>query len=126
MATVVSTPIKAWIATLNAGVFISHGQSLTVTVHLTSGWEIQVPVGVRYGTGVSLASIINIYPSSDGGTSFDSVPLLSFSVPTLASVRQVYSVRLTTGQYCVTVTNSSPSATVFVLTQEAVTAVINV
>lgn len=126
MPTVVSTPVKAWLATLNAGGFISHGQALTVTVNITGAWEIQIPIGVRYGANVSLAALIGIYPSSDGGANFDSVALQSFAIPTLASGRQVLSVRLTTGQYVVTVTMSSPSGTVFVLTQEAITGVINV
>lgn len=125
MPTVVSNPVKTWLDTLSAGGFISHGQSFTCTVHLTQGWEIQVPIGVRHGTNVSLASTINVYPSSDGGVSFDSVPQMAFSIPTLASGRQVLSIRLRTGQYAIQVQVSSPSCTVFALTQEAITAVQN-
>lgn len=130
MATVVSNPVKTWIATLNAGGFISHGvgagRCLTVTVNITQQWEIQVPCGVRYGTNVSLATAVNIYPSNDGGVTFDTEPLLAFSIPTTASVNKIASIRLTTGMYAIQMIASSPSTTFFVLTQEVITAIANV
>jgi len=125
MATV-STPVKTWVATLNAGGFISQGQGKTVTVNLTQGWEIQVPLGVRYGSAVSLATAITVYPSNDGGVTFDTEPLVSYAIPTTASVNKVASVRLTTGMYAVVMTSSSPSTTFFCLTQEIITAIQNV
>lgn len=115
-------PVKTWVATLNAGGFISSGQSLTVTVNLTQGWEIQVPCGVRYGSNVSLASAVFVYPSNDGGTTFDTVPLLAYTLPTGASLNKNASVRLTTGQYAIQIQSSSPSTSFYVLTQEIVTA----
>jgi len=118
----VATAIKAWVATLNAGGFISHGQSLTVTVAITAGWEVQIPVGVRYGSGVSLASAVFAYPSNDGGANFDTEPIAAMSVPATASVNKVGSLRLTTGIYAIQVQSSSPSTTFFVLTQEVITA----
>lgn len=118
----VATAIKAWVATLNAGGFISAGQSLTVTVHLTQGWEIQIPIGVRYGTNVSLASAVFAYPSSDGGATFDTEAIAAMSIPTTASVNKIGSLRLTTGQYVIQITSSSPSTTFFILTQEIITA----
>lgn len=118
----VATPVKAWAATLHAGGFISHGQALTVTVHLTQGWEIQIPIGVRYGSGVSLASAVFAYPSNDGGASYDTEPIAAMSIPATASVNKVGSIRLTTGQYVIVVLSSSPSTTFFILTQEIITA----
>ena len=118
----VATAIKAWVATLNAGGFISHGQSLTVTVNLTAGWEIQIPLGARYGTNVSLASAVFAYPSNDGGVTFDTEPIAAASIPAIASVNKVASLRLTTGQYAIQIQSSSPSTTFFVLTQEVITA----
>jgi hypothetical protein len=118
----VATAVKAWVATLSAGGFISHGQSLTVTVHLTQGWEIQIPVGARYGTGVSLASPVLAYPSNDGGATYDTEPIATASIPAIASVNKVVSLRLTTGQYAIQIQSSSPSTTFFVLTQEVITA----
>lgn len=117
-----ATPVKTWVATLTAGGFVSHGQSLTLTVNLTQGWEIQVPVGVRYGSNVSLATAVFVYPSSDGGATFDTEPMAAFSIPTTASVNKVASIRLTTGMYVIQVQSSSPSTTFFALTQELITA----
>ena|SRR5438445_8981 len=124
MATV-STPVKTWVATLNAGGFISQSQSKTVTVNITQAWEVQVPLGVRYGTNVSLATLVQIYPSNDGGATFDTVPLLAFTIPTGASTSKIASVRLTTGMYAIQMQSSSPSTTFYTLTQEVVTAYLN-
>lgn len=125
MAAVVSTPVKTWVATLQAGILTSAGISLTVSVHLTQGWEIQVPIGVRYSSAVSLATLVNVYPSNDGGLTFDTVPIQTFTIAAVASARQVQSIRLTTGQYIVTLTSSSPVPSFFVLSQEVITAVAN-
>lgn len=128
--TVVSQPIKVQVATLNAGGFISHGvgagRGLTVTVNITAGWEVQVPLGVRYGSNVSLATPVYVYPTNDGGATFDTEPLVAFSIPTTASVNKIASVRLTTGMYVIQMVSSSPSTTFYVLTQEVITAVNNV
>lgn len=118
----VATPVKTWVATVNAGAFMSHGQTFTALVNLTQAWEIQVPVGVRYGSNVSLATAIYVLPTSDGGNNYDSEPLVAFSVPTTASARKTESVRLTTGMYSIVMIASSPSVTFFLLTQEVVTA----
>lgn len=125
MATV-STVVKAWVATLNAGGAAgAAGSSKTVTVNLTQGFEIQVPLGVRYGTGVSLATPVNVYPSCDGGATFDTEPLISYSIPAVASVNKVASIRLTTGMYAIQMIASSPSVTFFCFTQEVITAILN-
>ena len=118
----VATPVKTWVATLNAGGFISAGQSNTVTVLITGAWEIQIPMGARYGSGVSLASAVLAYPSNDGGTTFDTEPIAATSIPATASIAKVASLRLTTGIYAVETRSSSPSTTFFVLTQEVLTA----
>jgi hypothetical protein len=117
------TPVKAWVAQLFAGGFISHGQSLTLTVALTQGWEIQIPVEIRYGTNVSFGAAFYVYPSSDGGASFDTEPLLAFGSRTLANSSIRSTVKLTTGIYAMRVLISSPSVTVRVLTAEVLTAV---
>lgn len=129
MATV-SNPVKAWVATLNSGGFVSHGtgagRGLTVTVNITQQWEVQVPLGVRYGSNVSLATAVNVYPSNDGGATFDTVALTGFTIPTVASTNQIASIRLTTGMYVIQMLASSPSTTFYVLTQEQITAINNV
>jgi hypothetical protein len=118
----VATPVKTWVASLNAGGFISHGQSLTVTINITGVWEIQIPIGARYGSGVSLASPVYAYPSNDGGATYDTEPIAATSIPATVSVNKISSLRLTTGQYAVQVQASSPSVTFFVLTQEILSA----
>jgi len=125
MATV-STPVKTWSATLNSGVFVSPGTSKTVTVNLTQGWEAQVPMGVRHGATTSIGTAVNVYPSNDGGATFDTEPLITFTIPVATSASKVQSVRLTTGMYAITMTSSSPSTTFFCFTQEIITAISNV
>ena len=117
----VSTVVKTWVASLNAGGFISHGQSKTCTFNMTAGWEGQIPLGVRYGSNVSLATLVQVYPSNDGGATFDTEPLAAFTIPTTASVNKIASIRLTTGQYAIVQTSSSPSTTFYCLTQELIT-----
>lgn len=130
MATVVSQPVKAYVATLNAGGFISHGigagRGLTVTVNITGQWEIEVPVGTTYGSNVSLGTLVNVITTDDGGATFNSVPLTSFVIPTAASTKQILPIRLSTGMYLLQMIASSPSTTFYVFTQEAITAINNV
>lgn len=122
-----SNPSKAWVATVNAGGAAgAAGSSKTITINVTQQWEVQVPIGVRYGSSVSVATPVNVYVSNDGGATFDTEPLISFSIPAVASVSKVASIRLTTGMYAIQMIASSPSVTFFNLTQEVITAVVNV
>jgi hypothetical protein len=118
-----ANPTLAWTASLNAGQFLSHGQSLTVTVNITNGLEVQVPFGARYGSNISMPVGVFVYPSSDGGANFDTEPMVAFGINAVASVVKQISVRLPTGQYAVQMTASSPSVTVFVLTQQIITTI---
>jgi hypothetical protein len=115
--------IKAWRATLHSGTYLSHGQSITVTVNITQEWEIQVQVGVVFGSNVSLGPGIFVYPSSSGANNFDTEALVGFSIATTASANRRASIRLTTGQYAIQVVASSPSVTVYIHTQEVITAI---
>lgn len=119
----VATPVKAWVATASAGAFSSIAQTFTVLINITQSWEIQIPVGVRYGTSVSLATSVYILPSNDGGVgaNYDTEPLVSYGIPAVASAKKMSSVRLTTGMYSIAMVSSSPSTTFFILTQEVVT-----
>lgn len=126
MATVVSNPVLTWTASLQALTGIQYSASLYFSVNLTSGWEIRVPVQVRF----SLASadpVVNIYPSHDGGATYDTTVALSFSVLRVNSASSQASMALPTGQYLLQVQHSGPnSAAVAVLTAEIITAVQNV
>lgn len=119
-----ANPVKAWRATINAGQYLSHGQTATFLFDMTQGWEAQIPVGVRYGSNVSVATPIFVLPSNDGGATYDSEPLATFpvAIATAASAKKTATVRLTTGMYAIAVVVSSPSVTVFLHTQEIITA----
>jgi len=116
-----ANPVLAWVATLYAGGFLSHGQSVTVTVNITNGLEVQIPFGTRYGSNISVGTAFFVYPSSDGGANFDTEAMVAGGINAVASVNKQISVRLPTGQYAVQLTASSPSVTVFVLTQQVIT-----
>ena len=127
MATV-STPVSAWVASIltlaNGGV--NQSASITATVNITAGWEIQLPVQCRF-SNVSADPIISIFPSMDGGTTYDTTAMTSFSVARIASATGQASIRLSTGQYAVQMLNSGPnSASMAILTQLIVTSIQNV
>ncbi len=122
----VSNPVIAWTASLQALTGIQYSASLYFSVNITAGWELQVPVQVRF----SLASadpIVNVYPSNDGGANYETQAMVSFSIARLNSATRLGSVRLPTGQYLMQVQHSGPnSASVAVLTAMVVTGINNV
>jgi hypothetical protein len=129
MATI-STPVTAWVATLLAATGTNQSTSLTVTVNITAGWEVQIPVQVQY-SNVSADAVVNVYSSMDGGANYETSPLMSFSLPSvtnLPATRLVKSsIRLTTGQYAIQLLASGSSSESFaVLTQAVITAINNV
>jgi hypothetical protein len=124
----VSNPVLAWTASLIAAATgANQSSSLTTTVNITNGWEIQIPVKVQF-SNVSADAVINAYPSNDGGTAFDSNPAFSISVARVSGggLKQT-SIRLPVGQYALQLLNSGPSSSTFqVLTTMVVTAIANV
>lgn len=126
MATV-SNPVLAWTASLiGTATGANQSTSLTTTVNITQGWEIQIPVKVQF-SNVSADAVINAYPTNDGGATFDSNPAFSISVARASGggARQT-SIRLPVGQYALQLLNSGPSSSTFqVLTQMIVTAILN-
>lgn len=127
MATV-STPVITWTASLiSAATGTNQSTSLTTTVSITNGWEVQIPVKVQF-SNVSADAVINAYPSNDGGVAFDSNPAFSISIARASGGGQRQtSLRLPVGQYALQLLNSGPnSATFQVLTAMVVTAIQNV
>lgn len=129
MAAVVSTPVYAWVAALLTGGGVAQSSSLTVTVNLTSGWEIQVPVGFL-PTTISADPTVNVYassaPGSGGGANFDTVAFASFSITRVANTQTQASIRLPAGVYVLQLLNSGPNtATFYVQTQQILTAINN-
>src|SRR3989441_8028391 len=125
MATV-SNPVIAWVASLQALTGIQYSASLYFSVNLTQGWEIEIPIQVRFSL-VSADPIVNVYPTHDGGANYDTTPMTSFSITRLASATRMASVRLPTGQYLLQVQASgSNSQSVALLTALVVSAINNV
>ena len=126
MATVVSTPVAAWVASILAGGAVNQSSSLTITVNITAGWEVQLPIACRF-SNVSADPIINVYPSMDGGTTYDSTAFASFAIARVSTGTGQASIRLSQGQYVLQLLNSGPNtATFFAYTQLVVTAIQNV
>jgi hypothetical protein len=120
----VVTPQLAWVATLHGGSAVAAGASLTVTFHLTAGWQAQIPVLARANTA-SLDSIAQAYASDDGGATYATSPIAAVSIPSLGNhnTDQIATLVLPTGQYAIRLLASSPTVTFAVLTQQILTAV---
>jgi len=118
----------AWIASLLTATGVNVSTSLTVTVNVTGGWEVQIPVIVQM-SNVSNDPVVNVYPSYDGGVTYDINPMTSAALPMniVAPRTSGISVRLPTGQYAIQLLASgSQSQTFSVLTGVIITAVNNV
>lgn len=121
----VSTPVSTWVSSIMAGTAVNQSSSLTVTVNITAGWEVQLPVRVQF-SNVSADPVISIYPSMDGGANYDVTAMTSFSVGRVSTGAGQASIRLSTGQYAVQLLNSGPNtATFMVVTQLVITAINN-
>jgi hypothetical protein len=130
MATV-STPVAAWVAQLQAlsAGGVNQSASLTVTVHLTQAWEIQIPIQYSHQANISADPIVFVFSSGDGGTTYDSNPFTAFSIARTpgAAGGRIQTIRLSQGNYCIQLLNSGPNSAFFgVLTQMVVTSVLNV
>ena len=125
MATV-STPVSAWVATILASTGLAQSTSLTVTVNITGGFEVQIPFEVSM-SNVSADPVVEVYPTMDGGANFDTVAMTSFSIARVSGggVARA-SIRLSTGQYVIRlIASGSDSQKYAVLTQMVLTAMLN-
>src|SRR3990167_7892856 len=97
----VSTPVAAWVATLLTGQGTNVSSHVYVSVNITSGWEVQIPVRVQM-SNVSADPIVNVFADMDGATAngYDTTPFVSFAIARISGggIRQA-SIRLSTGQY---------------------------
>lgn len=117
------SPIIANVASIMAGTAVNQSSSLTATIVNTAGYEIQVPIRVRF-SNVSADPVITVYRSTDNGTNFDTTGITSFSVARVAAGTGQTSLSLTTGVYALQLTNSGPNTATFqILTQLVVTAI---
>lgn len=117
-----SKPVAAWVAAIMAGTAVNQSSSLTATVNITSEWAIQIPFAFQF-SNVSADPVINIYRSMDGGATYDTTPMNSFSIGRVSTGKGQASIVLPTGQYCFQLLNSGPNtATGMVLTYLVITA----
>ena len=126
MATV-STPVMAWVASIMTGTGANQSSNVTATIQITAGWEFQLPVQCQF-SAVSADPVILIYPSMDGGTTYDTTAMTSFSIARISGggLGQA-SIRLSTGQYAIQMQTSGPNSQTFkILTAAVVTAISNV
>lgn len=124
----IATPILAWVSTIMASSGVSQSSNLTATVHLTQGWEIQLNFRVQF-SNVSNDPIVSVYPSSDGGATFDTQPMTQFAIPNVTAAPRIaqFSVRLPTGQYAIQMTSSGPNSQSWqIVTAQVITAINNV
>jgi hypothetical protein len=124
----VATPVLTLAATLNAGIGIGQSSNFTFTVHITQAWQVIVPVKVLFPTNVSAGPQISVYRSTDGGGTFDTIPLQPMGYARQSGGSAQGSIKLETGQYAVSVLSGGGSAatwTIQVLTQQIMTGVLN-
>ena len=126
MATV-STPISAWVASLLTLTGTNQSTNTYVSISITAGWEVQIPVQVRM-SDVSADPVVEILPTMDGGANYDTSAFTSFSIARISGGgTRAGSIRLSTGQYLIKIISSGPnSQSVAVLTQLVITAINNV
>jgi hypothetical protein len=126
MATV-STPVSAWVAALLTSTGVNISSSLYVSVSITAGWEIQLPIQVQVSS-VSADPIVNIYPSMDGGANYDTQPMTSFALARNTAAPRITkgSIRLSTGQYLIQMLASGYDSQSFAVnTAVVITSILN-
>ena len=122
----VSTPVLAYAASIVTGQGVKYSTSFTSTLNITGGWEVQVPVWAKF-SAVSADVVVNLFPSNDGGVTFDTAPLYALTVPRVQAGQSTASARIPTGMYAVEIKNNAhQSASFQILTQQIVTAIQNV
>lgn len=127
MATI-STPVSAWVSSILTGSGVNQSSYVYVTINLTGGWEIQIPVRVQQ-SAVSADQVVNIWSLMDGtaGGNYDTTPFTSFSIARVTGGGTAQaSIRLSTGQYLVGMLASGPNSQYFwLLTQLVITSILN-
>ncbi len=131
MAAVVSTPVMAYVASIEAGRALPQTGTLTFAVNIPTAWQIVLPIKTVSPNTANNSSgpLIFVFRSADGGTTYDNIPLQSFGFarPT-AALTQNLSIKLEAGNYLVCVVMGGGVASTWsvqVLTQQVLTAINN-
>ena len=109
------------------GTGTNQSSSVTATVNVLTAWELILPIQCQM-SNVSADPVVNIYPSPDGGNTYDTTIWSSFLIARISGggLGQA-SVRLPRGLYAIQMISSGSSSQTFkILTAEMVTAIINV
>lgn len=114
-------PFSTWVASILTATGVNVSSSLYVTVNITAGIEVYVPVQVQV-SAVSADPVVEVMSTMDGGANFETVPLVSFGIPRVSGGGlSKSSVRLSTGQYLLRLLASGPNSQSFaVLTQQEI------
>ena len=122
MATIITNPVLAWVATIMAGAGVAASSYLTATIAITNAYEVLIPFLAVFTTQ-SADPIVNIYPTADGTVGYDTSPMSSLSIPRVTGGSSQVSIRIPTGQYVISILNSGPNTTTFYInTQQVLTA----
>jgi hypothetical protein len=126
----VSTPVMAYLASINAGAALAQTGTLTFAVNIPNAWQILLPVIFKAPNtaNISAGPLIYVFRSTDGGTTYDTVPLQSIGLlrPT-AALQQQFSMKLEAGNYLVCAVAGGGVAatwTAQVLTSQILTAIV--
>lgn len=132
MATVVATPVMAYVATIEGGKALPQTGTYTFNINIPTSWQMVLPITVKAPNTANNSSgpLIFVFRSADGGTTFDTVALQSFGLARpAANLQQSLSFKLEAGNYNICVVMGGGQATTWtiqVLTQQVLTAIINV
>ena len=113
MATVVATPVVAYAAAVLSGTGVAASTNLTVTINVTAGWEVQVPVRAVQAANVSAGPEIYAFRSYDGGTNYENVASTGFSVLRTSSGDSTKTLYLPTGQWAIQLLSGGPNTATF-------------
>ena len=127
MATVVGTPVHAYIAAPLAAVGNSGTVWYTATINQIEAIEIRVDFECVTQATVSLPAQVNAYLSKDGGATFDTFnnPFLTRVLPRVVSSQERTTLVLPGGYWCLACNVPTPvTGTVLLNTAQVQTAVV--
>jgi hypothetical protein len=125
----VSSPVIAYISTIQSLVGLAGSTFVTATIQCTAGWEIRIPLRGIQASNTSAGPYLNVLPAiANAATApnFATLPMASISITNRASGDDSIILRVDTGYYCLQIGAGGPNtATVGIATVEVVTAIIN-
>lgn len=131
MATAV--PVQCYVAALMGVTGSATGQSahISLTFQITGQWQIEWPIVACQPNTANLSSgpEVRIYKSFDGGASYSTLPVPTYSIPKRQAGRDILAVGpLTTGTYVMQLTSGYGVASTWswaVNTAVCITAILN-